>query len=269
MRARNSSGDSGWTNSPAAGPFAPPTLTPTPTPEPDPTPTPTPTAEPTAEPDETKESAEQVEEAQGASEEGATGQANSAPYVHATADDHHAQITGADSDCYKNHQVWHLNGETSYFTDPDGDTLTITSSTTHPGLASISQHDPVMVDADHPADTWITVITIATDPGGLKSDPGFVWKFNMTCTSALSVNENSPFNTWVGGLGLYNSGGSNYTLESDSGTDGDAAAAFTVSNGDIKVKCRRNQHRHGGNRQRRPGRRHPVLQPERNRRQQV
>ena len=61
VRARNDSGDSGWRNSPAAGPYTPPpTPTPTPTPapteepgaepDPDPTPTPTPTPEPTATP---------------------------------------------------------------------------------------------------------------------------------------------------------------------------------------------------------------------------
>ena len=40
VRARNDSGDSGWTNSPAAGPYTPPKPTPTPTPEPTPPPPP-------------------------------------------------------------------------------------------------------------------------------------------------------------------------------------------------------------------------------------
>ena len=254
VRARNSAGDSGWRNSEAAGPFVPPTPEPTPTPTETPVATTTPTPEPTKTPVATTTptpiatstptptptpiatTTSSSTPALSLIEEGARAAANQAPYVQATTDDHHARITGSDNDCYKNHQVWHPTGENSYFVDPDGDTLTITSTTTHPGLASISQHDPVMVDADHPADTWITVTTIATDPGGLVSNPGFVWKFKMTCTTTMSVAENSPFNTWVGGVGLYNSGGSNYTLVSDSGTDGDAAAAFTMNNGTIRVK---------------------------------
>ncbi len=40
VRARNAGGDSGWTNSAAAGPFTPPTPTPLPAPTPEPTPTP-------------------------------------------------------------------------------------------------------------------------------------------------------------------------------------------------------------------------------------
>ena len=86
-----------------------------------------------------------------------------------------------------------------------------------------------MVDADHPADTWITVTTIATDPGGLVSNPGFVWKFKMTCTTTMSINENAPVNTKAGEVGRYNSGASNWTLVADSDTThGDAAAAFWI-----------------------------------------
>ena len=56
VRARNAHGDSGWRNSPPAGPYAPPKPTPTPeprptpTPEPEPTPTPEPRPTPTPEP---------------------------------------------------------------------------------------------------------------------------------------------------------------------------------------------------------------------------
>ena len=60
VRARNSAGDSGWRNSPSAGPYTPPAPDPTPTPTPatdptptpatDPTPTPTPTPTPATDP---------------------------------------------------------------------------------------------------------------------------------------------------------------------------------------------------------------------------
>ena len=50
VRARNSEGDSGWRNSPKAGPYTPPAPTPTPTPTPTPNPTPTPTPAPTPTP---------------------------------------------------------------------------------------------------------------------------------------------------------------------------------------------------------------------------
>ena len=123
------------------------------------------------------------------------------------------------------------SGHTSYFEDPDGDTLTITSSSSLPGLFTITQNDPVRLRANHPADTWATITTRATDPGGLYVD--FTWKYKMTCTtsgSSLSVNENSAAGTKVGNAGKYNSGGSNYTIE------GDAANAFTISNGEVKVK---------------------------------
>ena len=121
-------------------------------------------------------------------------------------------------------------GESSYFSDPDGDTLTIDSTSSHPGLTAITQDDPVRIRANHPADTWITITTTATDPGGLSAD--FTWKFKMTCTtnSSMSVNENSAAGTNVGKAGLYNSGASNWTIE------GDAANSFTISSGWVKVK---------------------------------
>ena len=104
-------------------------------------------------------------------------------------------------------------------------------------MAGISQHDPVLVDADHPADTWITITTIATDPGGLVSNPGFVWKFKMTCTTTMLINENSPAGTTAGEAGRYGSGASSFTLVADSDTThGDAASVFTIDSGYIKVK---------------------------------
>ena len=103
-------------------------------------------------------------------EEGATGQANQAPRTIATTHDTHNQVTGSDNDCYANHSVSHPSGEGSYFEDPDGDTLTIVSSSSHPGLVAITQHDPVTIRANHPADTWVTITTRATDPGGLYAD---------------------------------------------------------------------------------------------------
>ena len=225
VRARNSAGDSGWRNSPAAGPFVPPT--PTPTPESTPTPsttTPSTTTPSTTTPSTTtRELTAKSDEVQAA--------ANQAPRTIASTHDTHHRVTGGDNDCYKNHGVSYPSGETSYFEDPDGDTLTITSSSSHPGLAAITQNDPVRIRANHPADTWITITTTATDPGGLTAD--FTWKFKMTCTtsgSSLSVNENSAAGTKVGNAGKYNSGGSNYTIE------GDAANAFTISNGVVKVK---------------------------------
>ncbi len=165
-----------------------------------------------------------------AEEEGATGQANQAPRTIASTHDTHNQVTGSDNDCYHNHSVSPPNGYSSYFEDPDGDTLTITSSSSHPGLVAITQHSPVRIRANHPADTWVTITTTATDPGGLTAD--FVWKYKMTCTtnSSMSVNENSPAGTNVGKAGLYNSGASNWTIE------GDAASSFTISKGWVKVK---------------------------------
>ena len=246
VRARNSAGDSGWRNSEAAGHFVPPTPEPTPTPTETPVATTTPTPEPTKTPVATTTptpiatstptptptpiatTTSKSTPALSLIEEGASGQANQAPRTVATTHDTHTRHSGGDNDCYQNHSVSHPSGDNSYFEDPDGDTLTITSSSSHPGLAAITQHDPVTIRANHPADTWITITTTATDPGGLSAD--FTWKYKMTCTTTMSVNENSPAGTKAGNAGKYNSGGSNYTIE------GDAANAFTISNGEVKVK---------------------------------
>ena len=167
-----------------------------------------------------------------AQEEGAQGQANQAPQTIASTFNFHYRGSGADTDCYHNRSVSHPSGENSYFEDPDGDTLTITSTSSHPGLVEIKQHDPVRIRANHPADTWVTITTTATDPGGLSAD--FVWQFKMTCTtnSKLSVNENSASGTDVGKVGVYNGGASNWTIE------GDASNSFTISssNGLVEVK---------------------------------
>ena len=60
---------------------------------------------------------------------------------------------GSDNECYHNHGVSYPSGENSYFSDPDGDTLTIKSTSTHPGLVAITQDTPVRIRANHPADT--------------------------------------------------------------------------------------------------------------------
>ena len=140
---------------------------------------------------------------------------------------------GSDNECYKNHGVSYPSGENSYFSDPDGDTLTITSKSSHPGLAAITQNTPVRIRHNHPADTWVTITTTATDPGGLSAD--FTWKHKMTCTTAMSVNENSAAGTdvaSVGRKGHSNAAASQYTIE------GDAANSFTInsSSGLIEVK---------------------------------
>ena len=165
--------------------------------------------------------------------EGAVGQANQAPTVIASTHDTHQRVTGTDNDCYHNHGVSYPSGETSYFSDPDGDTLTISSSSSHPGLVAITQSDPVRIRANHPADTWVTITTTATDPGGLSAD--FTWKYKMTCTTTgdgVRVNENSPAGTDVGKVGVYNGGASNWTIE------GDVSNSFTIasSSGLIEVK---------------------------------
>ena len=174
-----------------------------------------------------------------AAEEGASGQANQAPTVIASTHNTHHQISpssdppGSDNQCYHNHGVSYPSGENSYFSDPDGDTLTIKSTSSHPGLAAITQDTPVRLRANHPADTWIDIITTATDPGGLSAQ--FKWKYKMTCTTAMSVNENSAAGTdvaSVGRKGNSNAAASQYTIE------GDAAGSFTInsSSGLIEVK---------------------------------
>ena len=182
------------------------------------------------------------EGATGQSEDGARAQNNQAPTVIAQTSNTHQQITpnsfqnkqSPDTECYHNHGVSYPSGETSYFSDPDGDTLTITSKTSHPGLVAITQHDSVRIRANHPANTWVTITTTATDPGGLSAD--FTWQYKMTCTTnGLSVNENSAVGTDAGAVGRFNHGNaaaSDYTIE------GDAASAFTInsSNGMIEVK---------------------------------
>ncbi len=165
--------------------------------------------------------------------------ANQAPQTIATTHNTHHRISpssdppGSDNECYHNHGVSYPSGENSYFSDPDGDTLTITSTSSHPGLAAITQNTPVRIRANHPADTWITITTTATDPGGLSAN--FTWQYKMTCTTALSVNENSAAGTDVGSVGRKGNGNaaaSSYTIE------GDAANAFTInsSSGLIEVK---------------------------------
>ncbi len=172
-------------------------------------------------------------------QEEARAQNNQAPETIASTHDTHHQINpssdppGGDNQCYHNHGVSYPSGESSYFSDPDGDTLTITSTSSHPALAAITQVTPVRIRANHPADTWVTITTTATDPGGLSAN--FTWKYKMTCTTALSVNENSAAGTDVGSVGRKgnsNAAASQYTIE------GDAANAFTInsSSGLIEVK---------------------------------
>ena len=174
-----------------------------------------------------------------AAEEGASGQANQAPQTIASTHNTHHRVSptsdppGSDNECYHNHGVSYPSGENSYFSDPDGDTLTIVSTSSHPGLAAITQNTPVRLRANHPADTWITITTTATDPGGLSAN--FTWQYKMTCTTAMSVNENSAAGTDVGSVGRKgnsNAAASQYTIE------GDAAAVFTInsSSGLIEVK---------------------------------
>ena len=172
-------------------------------------------------------------------EEGASGQANQAPQTIASTHNTHHRVSptsdppGSDNECYHNHGVSYPSGENSYFSDPDGDTLTIDSTSSHPGLVAITQDTPVRIRANHPADTWVTIKTTATDPGGLSAD--FTWQYKMTCTTAMSVNENSAAGTdvaSVGRKGNSNAAASQYTIE------GDAASAFTInsSSGLIEVK---------------------------------
>ena len=181
-----------------------------------------------------------IEVAEGVTaQEGATGQANQAPQTIASTHNTHHRVSptsdppGSDNECYHNHGVSYPSGENSYFEDPDGDTLTIVSTSTHPGLVAITQNTPVRIRANHPADTWVTINTKATDPGGLSAD--FTWQYKMTCTTAMSVNENSAAGTdvaSVGRKGNSNAAASQYTIE------GDAASAFTInsSSGLIEVK---------------------------------
>ncbi len=221
-RAGNDAGWGGWTNSSPAGPF---------------TPEPTATAEPVK--PELKVPLAQEAQAQGQAEDGASGQSNQAPQVIASTHDTHHRVDDGDNECYKNHGVSYPTGENSYFSDPDGDTLTIVSTSSHPGLVAITQDTPVRIRANHPADTWVTIRTRATDPGGLYAD--FTWKFKMTCTtsgSSMSINENSAAGADVGKVGVYNSGASNWTFQADAGSYGDATEAFTISSstGLIEVK---------------------------------
>ena len=152
---------------------------------------------------------------------------------------------GRTTDCSNsnNNSVLYVFGSanTAFFTDPDGDTLTYTVSSSHPKVTSVSldtyKNSTVMKGYNrHPGSGKVTLTITGTDPDGLSENVQFTVNGYSGCTETHRIDENSAANTVVGTIGRGHDGGSSFTLTN--GTGDTAATYFDINSttGQITVK---------------------------------
>ena len=129
----------------------------------------------------------------------------------------------------------------SFFVDPDGDTLTYTVSSSHPKVISVTTatHSNATVmkgSKRHPGTGTVTLTITGTDPDGLSENVQFTVAGLTGCTEIHSINENSAAGTAVGTIGRGKDGGSSFSLTN--GTGDTAATYFDINSttGQITVK---------------------------------
>ena len=133
------------------------------------------------------------------------------------------------------------SGYSSFFVDPDGDTLTYTVSSSHPKVISVTTatHSGATVikgTKRHPGTGTVTLTITGTDPDGLSENVQFTVAGLTGCTEIHSINENSAAGTAVGTIGRGHDGGSSFSLTN--GTGDTAATYFDINSttGQITVK---------------------------------
>ena len=152
---------------------------------------------------------------------------------------------GRTTDCSNsnNNSVLYVfsSSHSSFFTDPDGDTLTYTVSSSHPKVTSVSldtyKNSTVMKGYNrHPGSGKVTLTITATDPDGLSENVVFTVNGYSGCTETHRIDENSAAGTVVGTIGRGHDGGSSFTLTN--GTGDTAATYFEINSttGQITVK---------------------------------
>ena len=133
------------------------------------------------------------------------------------------------------------SSHSSFFVDPDGDTLTYAVSSSHPKVISVTTatHDGATVikgTKRHPGTGTVTLTITATDPDGLSENVKFTVAGLTGCTEIHRIDENSAAGTVVGTIGRGHDGGSSFSLTN--GTGDTAATYFDINSttGQITVK---------------------------------
>ncbi len=133
------------------------------------------------------------------------------------------------------------SGYSSFFVDPDGDTLTYTVSSSHPKVISVTTdtHNGATVikgTKRHPGTGTITLTITATDPDGLSENVQFTVAGLTGCTEIHSIDENSAAGTVVGTIGRGHDGGSGFSLTNGAGDTAATYFEIATTTGQITVK---------------------------------